>query len=404
MKVAARFIVRLIVRFFARILVVPLCHLIEPVWKLRLTPLFTARFGHLSLNTYLYVAQQRLGQGEKCKGRLFFGANPCNRQLFDMWHHLIPIYESRVLTGLYMNCQDIVSEIPMFRVLPDDCGIDERYIPNAHELVTTCGGVLEFTPREHERGRDLLQEMGLGEDDWFVCFQARDSSYHEKRIGSDYARHRNAKIESFLEAAQMITDMGGFAIRIGSTVEKPLPDGLDPRIIDYATKHRSDFGDVYLLGNCRFFLGSSTGTTTVPMLFGTPVALTNLVPAVPNVCGRNSLFISKLLKDKKTGQLATYETFFELIGSAQQYNLNSRHWNNAEIYESDRYTLINNSSEEIAELCQDMFDLLEGKEPTQEATDQQDAFGNRHLKDLPDVNIHGPRIGPRFSVKYSDLI
>ena len=183
--------------------------------------MFTARIGHLSLNTYLYVAQQRLGQGEKCSGRLFFGANPCNRQLFDMWRHIIPIFESRVLTALYMYCQDIVSEIPMFRVLPHDHG--ERHISNAHELVTKCGGVLEFTPQEHEQGRILLEEMGLGDGDWFVCFQARDPSYHEQRIGKDPARHRDAEIETFLEAAEMIADMGGFAIRVGAAVEKPLP-------------------------------------------------------------------------------------------------------------------------------------------------------------------------------------
>jgi putative glycosyltransferase (TIGR04372 family) len=401
MKIAYRAVIRPVARLFARIVVAPFCRLIEPFWKLRLTPLFTARFGHLALNNYLYVAQQRFGQEEKCSGRLFFGANPCNRQLFDMWRLHMPILESRILIALYMYCLDILHDLPMFRILPHDIG--KRHIVNAHELVTKCGGVLEFTPQEHERGRALLGEMGLNDDDWFVCFQNRDPAYHEQRIGIDNGSERDTNIETFIEAAEMIADLGGCAIRMGAIVNAPLPEGLNPRIIDYATHHRSDFGDIYLLGNCRFFLGSPTGTAQVPVLFGVPVAMTNLIPLVPSLYGRNSLFIPKLLKDRKTGELVTFEAYLELIGSAALYNTTGRHWHNVEIFENDRFTLINNDSGEIVELCRDMFDQLDGKKPSKEACGLQDTFSRPLLEELPDVADYGPRIAPRFSVKYRDL-
>lgn len=388
-------------RLFARVVVVPLCRLVEPFWKLRLTPMWTTRLGHLAINNYLYVAQKRLGQKEKCSARLLFGADPCNRQLFEMWRRIMPVYESRALTAFYMYSQDIIRDLPTFRTLPHDIG--KRHIANAHELVTKCGRVLEFTPQEHERGRILLKAMGLEEGDWFVCFQARDNSFHEKRIGKEPSSHRNTDIGTFLEAAKTIADRGGFAIRMGAAVDKPLPDNLDPRIIDYATKHRSDFGDIYLLGNCRFFLASMTGTSSVPSLFGVPSALTNQVPLVPNPCGRNSLFIPKLLKDKRTEELATLETHFELIGSAALFNTSSRIWFVGDTFENERYTLIDNDSEEIADLCRDMFDLLDGKKPPKEGTALQDTFGRVHLKDLPDVGNFGARIAPRFAMKYSRL-
>lgn len=388
-------------RAFARFIVAPLCRLIEPVWRQRLTPLFTARIGHLALNTYLYVAQKRLGQEEKCSARVVFGANPCNRQLFEMWRRITPILESRALTAFYMYSQDIIRDLPMFRVLPHNIG--ERNIANAHELVAKCGRVLEFTPQEHERGRALLREMGIEDGDWFVCFQNRDSSYHEQRVGLDVTDHLDTDIRTFLEAAETIADKGGFAIRIGSAVSAPLPEGLNPRIIDYATRHRSDFGDIYLLGNCRFFLASSTGTSLVPMLFGKPVAMTNLVPMVPGPFRRDSLFIPKLLKDRKTGTLVTFEAYFELIGTAARYNYSNHIWYETATFENERLTLVNNDSSEIADLCRDMFDSLDGRKPPKEASDLQDVYGGHHLKDLPDVGNYGPRIAPRFAIKYSGL-
>ena len=131
--------------------------------------------------------------------------------------------------------------------------------------------------------------------------------------------------------------------------------------------------------------------------------MTNLVPPVPNSCGRNSLFISKLLKDKKTGELATFETFFELIGKAARYRTASHPWHKVETYENDRYTLVNNSSGEITDLCRDMFDLINGKEPPKEASILQDTFCHSHLEGLDDVAKYGPRIGARFSMKYGGL-
>ena len=36
---------------------------------------------------------------------------------------------------------------------------------------------LFFTEEEEEKGRVLLAEMGIGADDWFVCFHARSENF-----------------------------------------------------------------------------------------------------------------------------------------------------------------------------------------------------------------------------------
>ena len=93
--------------------------------------------------------------------------------------------------------------------------------------------------------------MGIGADDWFVCMHARDTSYlrewrPEYADAWDKVDFKNASIESYVKAAEYIAAQGGFVLRYGAVVEKPFPVTDNPRIIDYATKHRSDFMDIFL--------------------------------------------------------------------------------------------------------------------------------------------------------------
>ena len=39
---------------------------------------------------------------------------------------------------------------------------------------------LYFSNNEEEKGRSLLADMGIGKEDWFICFHTRDSKYLKK--------------------------------------------------------------------------------------------------------------------------------------------------------------------------------------------------------------------------------
>ena len=69
---------------------------------------------------------------------------------------------------------------------------------------------------------------------------------------------------------------GYFVIRMGAVVNEALTT-TNPMIIDYATKARSDFMDIFLCANCRFFFGCTGGFTAVPRIFRRPVIFGNLV-------------------------------------------------------------------------------------------------------------------------------
>ena len=319
-----------------------------------------------------------------------------------MWKREIPILESRWLTAFYMYSQDILDGSPVFKVLPHDIG--KARVENAHQIADRAGGVLRFTPAEEAKGRALLAEMGLGPDDWFVCFQARDSGYHKARVGRDPQEFRNADIATYVDAMRYVADRGGFAIRIGDAVGKPLPETGNPRIVDYASRFRSDFGDIYLLARCRFLLAAPTGSALVPTLFGTPVAMANQSPIVPNPNGSRSLYIPKLLRDRRSGLSLPFDEQFAPYEPLEDYYMTARHWTRPEVFENDRHFIGDNSPDEIVDLCRDMFDILEGHAPDPDAAELQRFYQDRYVGRLPDIHDHGPRIGPRFVKKHRDLL
>jgi putative glycosyltransferase (TIGR04372 family) len=396
-----RSVVRAISRLVALVLVVPAFRLLEMLVPVRITPVTTMRIGGLTIINHFYAAGRKLGMHDEGARRIFVGAVPCNRQLLDMWKRVMPIVESRPLWAFYQYASDILERIPTFRPLPNDKGAG--HLTNTNFLVTQSRDVLSFNAADEARGRRLLERMGIGPDDWFVCFHARDSVYQsmlEQR--DDTKSHRNAPLASYLEAAQYIADKGGFAIRVGQMVESPLPETGNPRIIDYSTKFWSDFGDIYLPGKCLFFLASASGYQQVPVLFGRPVATAHLLPLIPNQTGTHSLYIPKLFRHKHTGSYLTYGECFAAMGDPKDYPTTA--WDSFEMNETDTYRPENNSATDVLDLCIDMFDQLEGRPPDSDAAAVQQLYMDKFFRNNADFHQYGPRLGPRFARKYRRLI
>jgi putative glycosyltransferase (TIGR04372 family) len=407
----------------ARFVIVPVFSVVERLVCVRITPHYTMRIGALAASCHWHLARLKQGPIQPPERRVFFGAAPCNRQLFTMIKRVLPTVENRPLAAFYQYAADELHRSPVFRPLRTNIRFDR--LETCNELVSGSGPVLSFTPDEEARGRALLASMGIGADDWFVCFQARESAYqHHNTGGADHYAHRNAPLESFLPAARQITARGGFAVRIGYMAETPLPETGDPRIVDYARHHRSDFGDIYLLAKCRFFLASSTGTQTVPPMFSVPVACAHSIEILPVETGRQSLFIPKFLREKATGRILGFSEWFQLTLEEQQKDI-ARHYPSYDrplklldfgvedtfhFYENDTYTVIDNSADDVADLCLDMLDRRDGVAPKPEWLHYQELYQENflalsdHFTSAADYWRFGPRIGPRFAYKHRALI
>jgi putative glycosyltransferase (TIGR04372 family) len=130
------------------------------------------------------------------------------------------------------------------------------------------------TSAEHQgAGRENLRRMGVPTDAWFVTLHVRDLGFYGKRCDPG----RCSDILTYLPAVRLIHQHGGWVVRIGDPRMKPLPQC--PGLIDYPrSAFKSDWMDIFLMSQCRFFMGTNSGPSFVPPLFGVPCLYTNWFP------------------------------------------------------------------------------------------------------------------------------
>ncbi len=321
---------------------------IAPVRRVKIGFLITERIGHLSINTDLFLRKQQLIKEPDNITHIFIAGKPCNRQLLNMWKRHLRIIENRVLHDLFNQARRLWERTSFYEPLKTHF--------NEYNVYQKTNPVLAFSPCEKERGYALLREMGIDPDrDWYICIFARDSAYlnavYPKGIWG-YHDYRNADIDRFRAASEYIVGKGGYVVRIGSHVNKPF-DMQNERIIDYASNHRSDFMDIFIVANCRFVVGSPSGICDLSMLFDVPYLGINCVPigSVPH--GKGGLFIPKKIKERETGE---HVSFSPIIRETRIRN--SMFWN-GNWWHQKGYELIENTEEEILEVVREMTERLE---------------------------------------------
>ncbi|WP_157050723.1 TIGR04372 family glycosyltransferase [Herbaspirillum rhizosphaerae] len=114
-------------------------------------------------------------------------------------------------------------------------------------------------------------QMGLPSDAWFVCLHVREGGYY-----NDYQTvERNATIDNYIPAIEEITRRGGWVVRIGDDTMKRLPSM--PQVIDYPfTPQKSELMDLYLLKECRTYIGMQSGILDIAIMFQRPIIQTNM--------------------------------------------------------------------------------------------------------------------------------
>lgn len=118
-----------------------------------------------------------------------------------------------------------------------------------------------------------------------------------------------------MKAAEYITKQGGFVIRMGSTAKTAFHT-MNPKIIDYATKYRSDFGDVFLPATCKFFLGNTSGISLISTIFHVPSAGTNYIP-FHTPYRHDDLFILKRLWSTALQRHLTFQEMLDFDSKTQ---------------------------------------------------------------------------------------
>ena len=381
-----------VVRKFSRLLyyslflpvtipLVLLIRAIRPIVLIRFVQLFSFRIGHFAANTEIYLCRRDAGMvSSKIIDLFCHSPGVCNEQLKIMWNrsslHIFSFVKlllvaNRILPGGEKHVLDLKINTHEFNF--DFDGLIPRSQPH-----------IAFTEDEERLGREALQKMGITDGCTFVCFYARDRKYLNNKPG----HLRNSNIKNCLEAANELAKRDYFTLRMGSMVEEPLHSD-DPKIIDYATKYRSDFLDIYLCAKCRFFIGGSGGLVAVPVIFRKPRVIVNWIPyeggpAYPP----KDLFILKKMWMKKERRFLTFREIFDKeLGKCMS----------GKVFEQLGIDLIENTREEIKAVTIEMDERLKGSWRTTEEDEKlQKQFWDIYPNDRWPREALRSRVGAEF--------
>jgi putative glycosyltransferase (TIGR04372 family) len=366
---------------------------LEFVRPIRLATLTTERIGHLALNMETYARRNR---ENKKYSMIFFCASAANETLIEIWSRYFRFVRNRHINRLFYFASPYLKQT---RFCIDISKEYSDISADSFEAYSVCPPVIALNSAEDAEGRRLLHNMGMEDGAQWMCFHSRDAAFRGQLPGSRDS-NRNCSINNFLDAARWIADQGVYAVRMGAIVEQPIMD-LGPRVLDYGTRYRSDFMDIYLSARCKFFLGAATGLSCVPVAFNTPLAITNLVPLSLAGQGATTLYTPKLLRRREDG------IFLPFAEAARKglFNVDPVglvRLDRPEIYDELGLEWVENSAEDVLELCQDMWDQVNGIAPPPAAAEVQNAY--RRLHQGAHGGPYAGRIGPRFALRYAHLI
>ncbi len=224
----------------------------------------------------------------------------------------------------------------------------------------------------------LLNTLKLSRDDWYICFLIRTpdylngamirNTYRNNQVLYDYHSFRDSDINKCIGALKYIASLGGNALRMGTSNEKPFRSNIEG-VIDYATNYWSEFNDIIVSMNAKFIISTACGYADMVFhCLGRPVVLINLVYDIGLASVNPSDY--NLDTDKAFEELCkiqmTYPKRYYSIEKDRDLTL-------SEIFSSDLITyyrtedfvnagveLIENTEEEITAVTKEMNERLDG--------------------------------------------
>jgi putative glycosyltransferase (TIGR04372 family) len=148
--------------------------------------------------------------------------------------------------------------------------------------------------------REKLSQLDLAPGVPFVVLHVR-----EIRNRKDI---RNASILNYFDAIQYVLDAGFKVVRIGSA-ESSLPHRAPPGLIDLGGLPEANCLLLYLLIECKAFIGTSSGPNVLAQMLGTPSLLTNMTSLARNTFSfPYTLYLPKVVSTN--GKIAGIENYY----------------------------------------------------------------------------------------------
>ncbi len=315
------------------------------------------RIGHLAMEMQFYVKAGLVGLRPSYKAFLLGPRRSVANAFFrDLWRQHMTVVANPFLELVLMPLAwmkpavyktyplDSELSLPDGRTVKGLPAYDEAYIGYYRKLGTR--PILSIPSQFEARGWRTLTAMGLRDGGWYAALHVREGGF----IAGKHLAARNDDISDYLPAVREVTARGGLVVRLGNPTMTPLPPL--PGVIDYVfTPARSEWMDIFLLANCRFFFGSDSGPCMVPGLFGRPCAIANIVQMGSGFWQPYDLFTKKLIRSKSDGRLLTFPEV--MLGDLRDVLTPAE-------FDAAGVEWVHNTPTEIASLVREMLDRMDG--------------------------------------------
>lgn len=217
-------------------------------------------------------------------------------------------------------------------------------------------------PRLKESKRRYAEQtrvqLGIPLTDWFVCLHAR---------ATESKPARNVSIHNYIEGIKAITNAGGWIVRLGDSAMTPLP--TMEKVIDYAhSPYKSELMDLYLISQCRFFLGHSSGPNIIANLLRKPLLLVNMTEwSASTLLKKGDIGIIKHVFSRSQNRFLGIKEILEEPSMVQHDGVSA-----------EDYELVENSPQEIREAIEE---FLTRPDPY-EYSDFQKTYNETRMKEL----------------------
>jgi len=252
-----------------------------------LSPTYLRHVGHLVYAASL-IEQHRRGAFTGPPPEILAGPSPNAT--------LLGLFRDRILSAVPAGTRYVEMISARKRHLRSDGRVStmSETVSDAATAWATERPFADLPANVREHGDLTLAGLGVPRDAPVVTLHVRQPGYNH-HIAWDMGL-RDARIADYRAAIDYLAGTGTYVVRLGD----PSMARAEPheRLIDYPfTDAKSDVLDVYLAARCRFHIGTSSGMSFVPLLFGRPTLFTNWITLAHMVCSPNVVTLPKLLLD-----------------------------------------------------------------------------------------------------------
>jgi len=283
--------------------------------------------------------------------------------------------------------------------------IQRVYLPNKQpdrfKIWANQDSTISFNSSEIKLGRKQERDILTNESKKFICIGLPEKSYYESKIQKKHVIPTSSDSydyfpswQNYFPSTQSLISLGYEVLRMGQIIDTSLDQVHNPGIIDYASNHRSEFGDVWLLANCKFVVAGGTGLYWISAAFNVPTVYTDAYSLSHSTPGSTDLMTFQLAWSRSEKKILPIQWLIKNVDWAQ----------NRSLLNSD-VEIIKNSAEEISEVVLEMNQRLDGTWIETDEDRELQARFSALWASLPKWRIQaGVRIGADFLRRYQHLL